>query len=425
MKAELTDISATRKSLEIEIPEEVVENEMTSIARNWARKARVPGFRPGKAPVPVVRTRYKDEIVSEMVHHLLPRYFSEAAKGRALDIVDEPHYDSIDYANGQALKFKAVFEVYPELRISNYSGIPAREVSTDVAESEVDTTLKKLQEDMSELTPVDDERAVKEGDYAEITFKGFADGEQVVSDKATVEVGGASTLKEFTENLAGARVNDEKEFSVIYRDDYPEKRLAGRKLDYTVKIEALKKKQVPELNDELAQTIGDYSTLKDLRAKIRQDLEKHKQEHAKEELREKLLAWLEENNSFEVPEILVERQIQTRMQRLVRDLARQGINPQRLDVDWHKIQEDQRQQAVRDVKGSLILDYIAEQEKIEVTDREVEDEIDRIATETDKPREKIREVLSRDSGIARLKSQIQNKKTLDFLQSRARVQTSL
>jgi len=184
----------------------------------------------------------------------------------------------------------------------------------------------------------------------------------------------------------------------------------------------LKEKKVPELNDEFAQGLGQYTTFEELQSKIRVDLEKHKREHANEELREKLLRWLEENNEFEVPDTLVERQIQIRMQRLLRDLSRQGVNPERLDVDWGKIGAEQRQQAVRDVKGSLILSHVAHKEKIDVTDDDVEAEIDRIAAEMNNPRQRVKEVLSKDSGMARLKSQIQNKKTLDFLRHHAVVQ---
>jgi trigger factor len=396
----------------------------THIAQEFARKARVPGFRPGKAPLGVVKTRFKDEILGEMVQHLLPKYFSTALKEKALDIVDVPEYDAIEYDNGKPLKFKALFEVYPELNVTNYKGIPATPAVVEVPEPEIDATLKKLQEDMSELTPVEEERPIATGDFADISFTGTVEGEEqpLFTDKATVEIGGETTLKEFTENLTGASVNEEKSFGVTYRDDYPEKRLAGKTVGYNIKIEGLKTKKVPELNDEFAQSIGEYKTLEELRSKVRQDMEKHKQNHANEELREKLLLWLEENNDFEVPQTLVERQIQIRMQRLVRDLSRQGINPQRLDVDWARIQEDQRQQSVRDVKGSLILDYIAEQEKIETSEEEVEAEIDRIASEMNKTREKVKEVLSRDAGLSRLRGQLQNKKTLDFLHEHARIQ---
>ena len=180
-------------------------------------------------------------------------------------------------------------------------------------------------------------------------------------------------------------------------------------------------KEIPEISDEFAQRFGDYNTLDAFRSKIRGDLEKHKQENAQEQMREKLLEWLEDNNQFELPESLVERQLQIRVQRLIRDLSRQGINPQRLDVDWSKIREDQQQQAVRDVKGSLILEYISDKENIAVRDEEIQAEVEKIAAETNRPIEKVREVLSRDSGLERLRGQIRNKKTLDLLQEKARV----
>ena len=428
MKVELTDISECKKSLDFEIPKDVVDHEIGHIAQEFARKARVPGFRPGKAPLAVIKTRYKEEIVSEVMQHILPRSFSEAVKERDLDLVADPSFENIDYSIGSPLKFKAVFEIYPLLTVSNYTGIPAQEVSAAVEESEIETTPKKLQNDMSELTPVEEDRAIRELDFAEISFHGTVQGtneEPIAADKAVVEIGGPSTLKEFTDNLLGVKQNEEKTFAVTYDPNYPEKRLAGKTVDYNVKVEALKEKKVPELNDEFAQSLGEYKSFEELRTKIRTDMEKHKSEHATEELREKLLLWLEDNNTFEVPAALVERQIQVRMQRMVRELSRQGVNPERLDVDWGKIREDQRQQSTRDVRGSLILQYVADKEKIEVTDEEVEVEIERIATEANKPAEKIREVLGRESGLARLRDQIMNKKTLDFLQERARIQPSV
>jgi trigger factor len=427
MKAELTDISTCRKAFDIEIPQDIVDKELAHISKDLAQRARVPGFRPGRAPVSVIRTRFREEIVSEMLQHLLPRYFSDAVKEKDLDIVDAPQYESVDYDNGKPVRFKALFEVYPVLEITNYKGIPAQPVSVNVEDSDVENTLKKLQDDMSELSPIEEERPAKAGDFVEISFTGTVTGEEepMFSEKATVEVGGPSTLKEFTDNLTGASVNEDRKFAVTYRDDYPEQRLAGKTLEYQVKVEALKEKKVPDLNDEFAQGLGQYQTFEELRSKVREDLEKHRKEHANEEQRENLLKWLEENNDFEVPETLVERQIQTRMQRLIRDLSRQGINPQRLDVDWGKIRTEQHDQAVRDVKGSLILNYVAEKEKIDVSDDDVEAEIDKIAADMNTPRQRVREILTKDSGMSRLRSQILNKKTLDFLRQHALIQPTL
>jgi trigger factor len=425
MKAELIDVSKCKKNLDIEIPQEVVDAEITHIAQDFAKKARVPGFRPGKAPVGVVKTRYREEIISEMMQHLLPKYFGDAVEERKLEIVRAPQFESVDYSTGKPLRFKAVFEVYPLLNIGNYVGIPVEQTSTDVEESEVDESLKRLQEDMAELTPVLEDRPIQQGDFAEISFTGTLEGDEqpITAEKAIAEVGGKNTLKEFTENLLGLRVNDEKIFSVSYRPDYPEKRLAGKTAEYNVKVETIKRKDVPEFNDEFAQRFGDYKTAEELRNKVREDIEKHKLDSAQEQLREKILEWLEDNNDFEIPESLVEHQLKIRVQRLMRDLSRQGINPQRLDVDWGKIREDQEKQAARDVKGSLILDYISSKEDIRVTDEEIEAEIAKIAAETQRPKEKVREVLGKDSGLDRLGEQIRNKKTLDFLQERARILT--
>ena len=428
MKAELTDVSDCKKNLDIEIPQDVVDHEITHIAQEFARRARVPGFRPGKAPIGVVKTRFRDEILSEMMQHLMPKYFGEAIGERKLNIVKAPHFESVDYTSGKPLKFKAVFEVYPQLNVTNYEGIPVSAVSSNVEESEVEASLKKLQEDMAELTPVEEDRPVREGDFAEISYSGTieaSDEPPVTGQKAVAEIGGPTTVKEFSENLAGGMVNEEKTFTVNYRTDYPEKTLAGKSIEYKVKIEAIKTKEIPDINDEFAERFGEYKTLDQLNAKIREDLEKHKREHAQERMREKMLEWLEDNNEFELPESLVERQLQIRVQRLLRDLARQSINPQRLDVDWGKIREDQQQQAVRDVKGSLILEYISEKENISVSGEEIEGEIERIAAETNRPKEKVKEVMSRDSGLDRISGQIRNKKTLDLLQEKARIQATV
>ena len=423
MKAELIDVSECKKNLDIEIPQEVVDAEIAHIAQDFAKKARVPGFRPGKAPVAVVKTRYREEIVSEMMHHLLPKYFGDAVDERKLEIVRAPQFESVDYASGKPLRFKAVFEVYPSLNISNYTDVPVEQVSTTVQESEIDESLKRLQEDTAELTPVIEDRPIQEGDFAEISFAGTIQGDDqpINAEKAVAEIGGKNTLKEFTDNLLGMKTGDEKAFTVSYRPDYPEKRLAGKTAEYQVKVETVKRKEVPEVNDEFAQRFGDYKTVDDLRKKIREDIEKHKSEGAQEQMREKILEWLEDNNEFEIPESLVERQLQVRVQRLMRDLARQGINPQRLDVDWGKIREDQQKQAMRDVKGSLILDYISNKENIRVTDDDIEAEIEKIAAETQRPKERVREVLGKDSGLDKLAEQIRNRKTMDFLRERARI----
>src|SRR5437870_5556187 len=178
MKAELTDVSECEKCLHIEIPQEIVDEEITHIAQELARRARVPGFRPGKAPIGVVKTRFREEIVSEMMQHLMPKYFGDAVDERKLEIVQAPHFESVDYHSGKPLRFRAVFVVYPKLDITNYEGIPVQEVSSVVEDSEVENSLKKLQEDMAELAPVEEDRPVEHGDFAEISYSGIIEGSE-------------------------------------------------------------------------------------------------------------------------------------------------------------------------------------------------------------------------------------------------------
>jgi trigger factor len=425
MKAELIDLSETRKNLDIEIPQDVVNEEILHIAQELAKHARVPGFRPGKAPIAVVKTRYREEIVSEMMQHLLPRYFGDAVEERKLDVVvHTPSFERIDYSAGQALRFKAVFEVYPQLGITNYIDVPVEEPSVQVADSEIDTALKQLQEENAEMVPVDEDRPIREGDFADISFEGvIRDSEEppISGEKVVCEVGARTTLKEFSENLTGMKPTEKRSFSVTYRENYPEKRLAGKTVDYSISVEGVKEKKLPEANDDFAQGYGDFKTLDDLKGKIRADLETHKRNHANEQMREKLLEWLEDNNRFEVPSALVERQLEIRLQRLLRDLSRKGINPQRLDVDWSKVREDQRVQSERDVKGSLILDHISEKEGISVSQDEIDMEIEAMANEAQRPKEKVREILSRENGLERVTGQIRTRKTLDFLMEKAQI----
>ena len=426
MKAALTDISPVKKSLDIEIPQEVVDGEVTSIARQFRRRARVPGFRPGKAPLGVVKNRYRDDILSEVFQSLLPKYFSDAAREQDLDVVHAPSYEDVDYDNGEALRFKAVFEVYPQLDVTNHTGIPVEEIPTEVSDTEIDQALERMLEEHAEMTPVEEDREIKEGDFVEISFTGSIedageDAPDLSAEKALCEIGGETTLREFTENLTGLRAGEEEAFAVTYKEDHPDKNLAGKNAHFTVQVESIKEKHRPELDDDFAQSVGDFDKLDDLKANVRQNLEQHRRHHADEQIHEAILGWLEDNNEFEVPDSLVEHQLQTRLQRMMRELSQQGVNPQGLDVDWGKIRADQYEQAVRDVRGSLILEHLAEREKIEVEDEEIEREIEAIAAQMGRPKENVREILTKNEGLDRIKGQIRNRKVLAMVQEQAKV----
>jgi trigger factor len=429
MKVELTDISAVKKRLDIEIPQDVVSEEITNIAREFAKRARVPGFRPGRAPLGVVRNRYRDDIVAEMYQHLLPKYFSDAVQEKSLEVVGaSTTFEPPEYSSGQALSFQVGFEVFPAIEIDNYSDIPVEEVPTEITDDEIDKYFDQMLEERAEMTPVDEDRALQAGDFAEITFSGSLVGgagdgqhEDLSGEKALCEIGGPTTVKEFTENLSGARVGEERRFDVVYRDDHPEKRLAGKTASYTVRIEGIKTKTRPTLDDEFAQAVGDYQTVADLRSEVRRNMEQHRKGHAEQQMRDAILGWLEDNNDFEVPDSLVEQQLQTRMQRLMRNLTQQGMNPRQLDIDWGRIRSDQYEQAVRDVRGLLILEHVAEKEHIAVTDDDVENEVQEMAGQMGQTPTGVRQALEQNDGLDRLWGQIRNNKILSLLQSKARI----
>lgn len=425
MKVELTNISTVKKSLDIQIPQEVVDGEVTSIARQFRRRVQVPGFRPGKAPLGLVKNRYRDDILSEVFQSLLPKYFSDAAKEQDLDIVHAPSYENVDYDIDKPLTFKAVFEVYPQLDVTNHTGIPIEEIPTEVSDAEIHETLERMLEEHAEMTPVEENREIRTGDFVEISFTGSIEGADedapdLSAEKALCEIGGKTTLKEFSENLAGLKAGEQKAFDVTYKDDHPDKNLAGKKAHFSVAIESVKEKYRPELDDDFAQSLGDFDKLDDLKANVRENLEQHHQHHANDQIQDAILKWLEENNDFEVPDSLVEHQLQVRLQRLMRDLSQQGINPQGMDVDWGKIRIDQYEQAVRDVRGSLILEHLAERENVDVENEEIEREIETIASQMGRSTGNVREVLTKNEGLDRMKGQIRNKKVLGILQNQVK-----
>ena len=424
MKAELTDISPVKKRFEIEIPETVVSSETDTIAREFSKRAKVPGFRPGKAPLGVVKNRYREDIQSELYQHLLPKYFAEAIQDTKLDLVDNPVFEEVTQLAGQPLRFKAVFEIYPTLDITNHDKIPVEEIPTEVTDEEIEEALERMSEEQAEMTPVEEDRGAEAGDFAEISFTGTIEGsdaDPLTGEDVLCEVGGETTVKEFTEHLTGSRPGDEKNFEVKYGEEHPDAKLSGKTIGYAIRIQSLKQKSRPPLDDDFAQSLGEFETLDALRDQIRENIGKHKENGANEQTQEALLRWLQENNEFEVPESLIGQQTQIRLQRLVRDLAGRGVKPERLDVDWEKIREDQYAQAINDVRGSLILEHLADQEGVDATEEEIEHEIELVASGMNSTPDQVREALIKNKGLGRLTGQIRNRKVLELLQERAEI----
>jgi len=411
-----------QRELSIEIPAEVVERERESIIGKYQKLARIPGFRRGKVPATVVKQRFSEDINSEVIEALVPRYFREESEKQNLYPVSQPRVTDLHLHDGQPLKFKASFEVMPDVQIEGYLEIRGEKPEVSVTDEEVEQALNNLREQHASYAAVEEDRGIHDGDYAQVSFKGTPTegGEPVEVPEVLVEIGGTNTVKEFSDNLRGAKVGEERSFDVTYPEDFPDKRLAGKTTHYDSKVIGIKTKSVPELNDEFAKELGaEFNTTNDLRDRIRAGMLAEKEHQAEHEAKDKLIESLVSKFDFPVPEALVAQQIDIRLERGLRALAMQGMRAEDLrKMDLSRLREGQREAAQREVKASLLLDKIADAEKIEVSDEELEHEIAGIARQTNQTPDEVRGRLTKEGAVDRIRNRIRNEKALEFLYRR-------
>lgn len=414
-----------RRELELEIPAEKVRQETERIAREFARVARVPGFRPGKAPVPLIQRRYAGEIKEEVLQSLVPERIEQAVAEQKLMPVSRPQVDRIEFPEGGPLKFRAVFEVLPEFELGNYKDLEIELPPLEVSDEHIEKALEEMRERAARFVPVED-RPATDGDFAVVRLTGTpADGsEPVQAENALVHIGSEETLEEFNTQLRGARPGETRRFDVTYPGDYPDPRLAGRTFHYVVRLEAIKQKQLPELDDDFAREVSDAQTLTELREKIRQGLEAERDRRRRELVQQKILEALATRHDFPVPEALVEQQMDTRLERLVRSLAAQGLDPRGVNVDWAALRRRQRERAIEDVKAELLLDRIATAEGIDVTEVELEERLAALAAASGESATALRARLTKQGALDTMKSRLRSEKTLDWLQQHARIRTT-
>ncbi|MGZ7091147.1 MAG: trigger factor [Candidatus Angelobacter sp.] len=447
---------ACKREISVEIPADVVAKQQEALVQQYSKQARIPGFRKGKVPASMVRNRFSSEITSDVVENLVPQYFREAVVKGGYRPVSQPHIYGLEFTPGEPIKFKAAFEVLPEFELGDYKQIKVEKPDVTVTDEQIDHEIKLLQEKQASFDPVDEERGAENGEFVQVSFearpKNLADDEPeaegAAADKAEgagakevkagesaeqkdaaaqpvqmeevlVEIGGANTIPEFTKNLAGAKAGEERSFEVSYPEDFYDKRLAGMVFDYKVKVNAIKKKTLPELNDDFAKELSpDFQNLGDLKQRFRENMEaelKHKTEHeAKDKLIEELLA----KHDFPVPRSMVEHQIDLRLERGLRALAAQGMKTEDMRrMDFGRLRAGQQDFAVKEVKSSVLLAKIAIKENIQVSDEELEREIEAMAAQMQQPVEEVRKRLTEDNAVERLRDRMRSEKALNLLYS--------
>ncbi len=410
----------------VDVPAAEVTKTYKSITANYRKYARIPGFRPGKVPDSVISKRFAAEIRKDVIDSLLPERFNKAVMELGVTPVGQPQVTELTIEDGQPLHVKALFEYVPEFNVDGYNEVKVEKPSDAITEEEYTNELNQLRESRATIEPVDEERLLKDGDWAQISYNGdvqAAEGEEaappVTGEDALVEIGGKTTLPAFNEALRGSKPGQELKVEVVYPADYQEPKLAGKTVAYTVTVKAIKKRILPVLDDEFAKEIGNFENLASLEERVREYLTGRKRAAIEDETRNRLFEALSAKFTFPVPESLVQQQIDTRLERGLRALAQQGMTEEQMKrLDFNRLRAAQRDGATAEVKGALILDKIAARENVTVSDEEIDREVQMAALQSREPFEELHKRLTEDGGLNRIRESLQREKTAHLLYER-------
>jgi trigger factor len=411
-----------KRSLEIEIPAEEVQKTKDEVTETIRNKARLPGFRPGKAPISLIRSRFSSEIRSEVLDKLLGQAFRARVEKEDIKVVGTPDIRELHFEPDEPIRFKAEFEVAPSFEIGEYHGLPVRYVEPGVTDEEVDARVESMRETKAEYVNVDP-RPIETGDYVVVHVKSVAGlAEPIEQDALQVQVGSDDTLPEFSQNLLGASPDEVKEFDVTYSEEYGQERLAGKTVRFQLTPKVIRRKELPALDDEFARDLGDYRDLEEFKAAVRKSIAHEKQFAAQQTAKDALIDKLIDANDFPVPEAYVDRQIENQVRGKISELAAKGIDPATLKLDWTKVKETQREKAVRNVKAALLLEKVADREAIHATRDEVDREVQLFAKREREPIAAVRAKLEKEGTIGRIADHIRTEKTIQFLFDQAEKQ---
>jgi trigger factor len=421
MKTEFTDVSATQKTITFEIPVDVVDAEINRIAKGYTKQARIPGFRPGKVPTTLVKQRFKEQILHEVAHGLIPRAVDEALQERGIEPIDTPNIKDVALEEGQPLKFTANIETVPAFDVGDLSTIEATRHPTVVTDDAVEKTLQSLRQRGAKFEPVED-RGVADGDSVVLDIeRKDADGNPDRHENVSLELGSPANPPGFDAELLGLRSGETKTFTIHFPEDYVVKEMANTDVEYTVTVKDVRRKVLPELDDEFAKDVGAFESLGALRDRVRGDLEQESEEHSRQHLRAEILKQLSDRVTFDLPASLVEREMDRRLEEFASRLMQQNVDPRQAGIDWAQFRESQREPARVSVASALALDEIARREGLAVSAEEVDKEIERFATRAGRTPAALRAQLEKEGSVARLATGLRREKAVDLVLSRARI----
>jgi len=414
-------VEGCKHSLEISVPVDQVESETSRVVDDIQKRAKLQGFRPGKAPANLIRKQFAGDIRQKVLENLIPVHLQKQLELENLNVVGTPDISDVHFHDFAPLKFKATFEVFPEIVLGEYHNVEVPYQDPEITEEHIAKRIDEIRGQKAQYINIDP-RPVVDGDFAVVALESLEGvvGDPVKTDEMVLEIGAKETFEAFTENLRGLTPGDEKDFEVVYPEDYGSEKLAGKTVKFHAVLKGLRRKELPELDDEFAQELGDYRTVDELKEAVRKALFAQRQNEAQQEAKNQIVDKLVDAHDFPVPEAFVERQIKNRVEQRLLALAEQGVDPRSLKLDWDKVKESQREKAVREVKASMLLGKVSERESIHATRDEVDNEVEKVARQQRKPVAAVHMEFEKDGTLGRIASHIQTDKTLNFLFEHAR-----
>jgi len=410
-------LEGCKHEIELVVPVEDIDKETALVVEDIRKKAALPGFRPGKVPASLVRSKFAKEVQQDVLERIIPKAFRKHADAEKLQVVGTPNVVDMHYHPGQPLTFKTQFEVAPEFELrDDYRGLTVPYREPVVSDEEVAERLEGLREQKAEYIN-EDPRPATGTDHVLISLRSVAglDGEPLNQDELALELGHKDTMAAFTENIAGMEPGDVKEFAISYPEDYGSERLAGKTVTFSCTLKTIRRKELPELNDEFAQDLGDFKSLDELRDAARRSIFAERDVTARQSAHTALLDALTGLYDFPIPQAYVDQQVETLIESRLRSLAGQGIDPRALNLDWAKIKESQQERAQKDVRASLLLEKVGDREAIHATKEEVDAEVQRIARQEREAVASVRRRLEQDGTTGRIAGHIRTQKILNFL----------
>jgi trigger factor len=416
------------RSIEVEAPAEDVNKAFKQVVKRYTKLARIPGFRAGKVPEALIKSRFSKEVRQEVLESLVSEKFRQALGEQKVQPISQPQVSEMQLFEGMPLKFKATFETLPDFNIDGYDAIKIERPDASLSDDEFQAELANVLDHHATVEPVEEDRAIADCDWVEIGFKGQVQelaqtvaedglesksaGNEITGEDVLIEIGGKNTLQAFNEALRGAKVGQELSFEAAYPSEFGDARLAGRTVSYDVTVKGIKKKTFPERDEEFAKQLGPYSDWNDFETKLRERVAGRKKDALESQARDQMVETLIAKYNFPVPETFVQQQIDARLERGLRALAQQGMTSDAMrQLDFGRLREAQRDQAINEVKASLILDKVAEREHIEVSDEDMERELLMLSIQSREPLDALRKRLAEDGSLERIREQMRREKT--------------